>query len=167
MTVDLIARAFLAEPHEMPAAIRLARSLEVDLTYDEEELLATLSLTGPPAVEGQAEEPYLLKIDFDHYRTLPPGWRFVDPRVGEEIGKAAYPQPIGGSILHSNGVVCAHWNRFAYSANGGPHGDWGNGDPASWQTTRPSETVALHVPDMLDRLVREVRSSRGRMAPLP
>lgn len=167
MTADLIARAFLAEPHEMPAAIRLAQSLAVDMTYDEHALRAGLSLTGPPAADGHAEEPYLVTIELDHYRTLPPAWRFVDPRTGDEIGKAAYPQLSGNSIFHSNGVVCAHWNRLAYGANGGPHSDWGNGDPAAWQTTRPSETVALHVPDMLDRLVREVRSSRGRMAPLP
>ena len=167
MTADLIARAFLAEPHEMPAAIRLAQSLTVDLTYDEEALRAALSLTGPPAAPGQAEEPYLVTIEFDHYRALPPAWRFVDPRTGAEIGKPAYPQPTENSVLHGNGVVCAHWNRLAYGANGGPHSDWGNGNPAAWQTTRPNETVALHLPDMLDRLVREVRSSRGRMAQLP
>jgi hypothetical protein len=153
-----VARAFVEADEEMPAALAWARNKGLDLRYDADALTVSLALTGPP------DEPYLITGDFERYRLLPPTWRFVDPRTGEVIGTAAYPQPQHASVLHPNGLICAHWSRLAYSEHNGPHADWGA--TTTWQQPKAG-TVALTIPDMLARLVWEVRVSNGRMAPLP
>jgi hypothetical protein len=117
-------------------------------------------------VATQAEnggEHYLVIADMTDYDVLPPAWRFTDPRNGKIIGKAAYP--VASGIFHSDGVICAPWNRLAYGESGGPHSDWGL--PTGWKTPRPPYTYAVTIPDMLERIVREIRGARGRMAPLP
>lgn len=70
-----------------------------------------------------------------------------------------------GSVLHGQGLICAHFSRMAYAEHGGPHANW-NG-MAAWQ--QPVEgTIALHVAAMLARLIWEVRyNSAGRMMALP
>lgn len=147
----------------MPAALTWAARRGLDLRYESESLTASLRLVGPPAAEAQPGEAYLLTGCFERYRLLPPIWKFVHPTTGADIGLAAYPRPVDASVLHGQGLICAHWSRLAYSEHGGPHGNWGG--PSSWQ--RPVEgTVALTIPDMVDRLVREVNWSRGRMAVL-
>ena len=148
----------------MPAALAGAKRSGHELVYDEDALTARLRLEGPAAADDGPPEPYLITADFEDYRVLPPIWRFVDPRTGNEIGTAAYPQPTTTSVLHPNGLICAHWSRLAYAAVGGPHSNWGG--PETWRS--PSEgTIALTIPDMLARLAHEVAASRGRMAALP
>ena len=173
-----VTRAYLSQPGELPAAVSEARSSGIDPEWDPMALKLRVALNGPaapdpgesPLTPGTAEpwmwtEPYLLEGVFDGYRTLPPIWRFLDPRDGREIGPAAYPQPLGPSVLHGQGLVCAHFSRRAYAEHGGPHGNW-NGT-AAWQ--RPVEgTVAMNVSAMLARLIWEVRyNSAGRMGDLP
>jgi hypothetical protein len=158
-----LARAFVEAPDEMPAAVAWAARRGLDLRYDPELLAASVKLDGPGISADDRTEPYLITASFDDYRALPPIWRFVDPRSGNDIGPPAYPRPVGPSVLHGQGLVCAHWSRMAYSVQGGPHSNWGG--PAAWQ--QPVEgTVALTISDMLARLVHEVRDSRGRMGPL-
>jgi len=160
----LIARGFVEASGEMPAAIKLAARRGLDLCYDRRELTASLALSGPPAAPDGGEEPYLIIASFDDYPLLPPIWQFVDPKTGRDIGLPGYPRPVGASVFHGNALVCAHWSRKAYQEEGGPHGNWGG--VRNWQN--PVEgSVALTIPDMLDRLIREVGSSRGRMGPLP
>src|SRR5205809_818636 len=48
------------------------------------------------------------------YRAVPPQWRFVRPG-SDEPGNQWFPAPIGSSIFHPSGVLCAPWNRLAYS----------------------------------------------------
>lgn len=158
-------RTYLAAEDEIPAALALAGRRRLDLRYDEEDVSLTLRLEGPAADPSGEPESYLVTASFDDYRVLPPAWRFVHPRTGSEVGPAAYPHPTGPSIFHPNGLICAHWNRLAYSEVGGPHGDWGG--PANWQKPPPGTSVALTVSDMVDRIVREVAASAGRMGPLP
>lgn len=153
-----VARAFVEAHDEMPAALAWTRGKGLDLQYYAEALTVSLALTGPPG------EPYLIIGEFDRYRLLPPIWRFVHPRTREVIGPAAFPRPQQASVLHSNGVICAHWSRLAYAEHNGPHADWGAA--TTWQEPKTG-TVALTIPDMLARLVWEVRVSNGRMAPLP
>jgi hypothetical protein len=161
----LIVRRFVEAADEMPAAIALAARRGLELEYDPTALTAALSLSGPGAEAGAPDELYRLTGGFDRYRLLPPIWKFVHPITGEDVGISSYPGPTGSSIFHTNGVICAHWSRLAYAEHGGPHSDWGG--PSAWQRPQPGYTVALTIPDMLDRIIREVGWSRGRMAELP
>jgi hypothetical protein len=175
---DEVVRAYLAEPAEIPAALAYARSCGLQPEWDEDALVLRIALRGLPAAAGDEQpiaprdimaelwtEPYLLEGVFDDYRVLPPLWRFLDPRTGAGIGVPAYPSPRGTSVLHGNGLICAHFSRLAYAEYNGPHGNW-NG-ARSWQT-RVEGTEAMTVSDMLARLIWEVRyNSVGRMAALP
>lgn len=158
-----IARRFLET--EIPAAVNVAARYGVELRYAEEELKTRLRLVGPGTDSEELLEPYLLVGQFNFYRIWPPIWQFVDPRDGSVIGPPAYPRPTGSSVLHGNGLICAPWSRYAYAEYQGPHADWG--PPTKWHTQRPAETVAHTVAEMVDRLIREVSVSNGRMAPLP
>jgi len=163
-------RANLLENEEIPAAIRWAGHHRLKHEWNEKDLVLKLWLQGQ--LDGEQEEvekeEYLLVGTFPDYRVMPPEWRFVDPRTEDEIGTAAYPHPgpfQNGSVLHSDGVICAPWNRLAYADKGGPHPDWQ--DAASWQTTAVDRTRALNIPDMLSRIRAEVEISPRRLAPLP
>ncbi len=161
-----VVRGYLAADDEMPAAIKWAKIHGLEHSWDQETLTFTLRLTGPNGAEST--EHYLLVGTFEDYRVLPPTWRFVDPRNGTDIGQPAYPQPgpfPNGSVLHTNGVICAPWSRLAYKDRGGPHSDWT--DATAWQTTARDRTVADRIPDMLARVLAEVKLSPGRLAPLP
>lgn len=161
-------RAYLAQPEEIPAALAHARGLGLEPIWSGDALNLRLRLEGPstaPSAAAVSEEEYLIEGRFDQYRVLPPIWKFLDPRTGQDIGPAAYPQPLGNSVVHPAGLICAHWSRLAYAQHGGPHGNWGG--PESWQT-RVEGTEALTISDMLARLIWEVQyNTRGRMAPLP
>lgn len=159
------ARAYLEAEDELPAAVKWALRRGIALDVDVEALGLTARLTGPAAEAAAPQEPYLLVGSFEDYRVMPPRWRFVDPRNGVDVGSAAYPRPLGSSILHGNGLLCAHWNRLAYHEEGGPHNDWGGLE--KWQNPPAGTSIALTIPDMLQRIVREVAASSGRMAPLP
>lgn len=173
-----VTAAYLAQPGELAAALSEATRSGLDAEWDGDGLCLRVPINGPPASPpgepplspGVAEphmwsEPYLLEGLFESYRTLPPIWRFLDPRDGRDIGPSAYPQPLGASVLHPHGLICAHFSRLAFAEHGGPHSNW-NG-PSAWQ--QPVEgTVAMHIGAMLARLIWEVRyNSAGRMAPLP
>lgn len=149
----------------MPAALAWARRHHLDLSFEGDALSLHLPFEGPSANGADNPERYLIEGGLSDYDALPPMWRFVDPRTGQLIGPAAYPQPVGASVLHTNGLVCAPWSRLAYGSEGGPHSDWGVA--TGWKAAGPGSSQALTIPDMLERLGREVRSSRGRMAPLP
>lgn len=157
--------ATLGQPEEIPAAVAWARRRGLDLAYDAAALTVQLVLDGPGVSDQHSWERYVVQGVLEDYDVLPPAWRFLDPRTDGVIGPAAYPRPVGDSILHGNGVICAPWNRLAYQVEGGPHGDWGL--PTGWKTPRPPYTHAVTIPDMLDRIHREVTRSQGRMAALP
>jgi len=158
-------KALLAQESEMPAARAWAHRRGLELDYDAEAITLRLALVGPGAAPGAGPEPYLITASLEDYDVLPPIWRFVDPRTGAVIGTAAYSHPDGSSVLHSNGLICAPWSRLAYASEGGVHPDWGA--LTGWKTAAPTYTQALTIPDMLERITRDVRHSKGRMAPLP
>lgn len=119
-------------------------------------------------------EPYLLEGLFEDYPTLPPTWRFVHPDTAEHVGRPAYPvppdpYPWGSPLIIEGGlegvVICAHFNRLAFSEEGGPHGDWG--PLANWRNPNStSYTYADTIADMLARIALETEASSGRKAPL-
>lgn len=166
--MSLLARddvlAYLEGDDEIPGAIRWATYHDLEQTWDHQTLALTVRLKGG----GERQELYLLEGKFEDYRAMPPTWRFLDPRTGSDIGRAAFPAPGSfplGSVLHSTkAVICAPWNRLAYADRGGPHNNW---DVANWQTTAPQYTSAWTIPDMLARIRAEVIISPGRLDPLP
>jgi len=65
--------------------------------------------------------------------------------------------PIGGSTyFHTNGVLCAPWNRLTYSTidSRGPHNDWTVGDWKSNPQTRACTTLAA----MASRIAIEAKA---------
>jgi hypothetical protein len=111
-----------------------------------------------PADNGQL----LLRGVFDGYRALPPTWLFLDPET-EEMTAAAWPSPgpVGGqaSIFHSVGIICANFNRRAYTAENGPH-DWGG--LTNWANVREG-IHAENVGEMLAAVATHLRHSPGRI----
>jgi hypothetical protein len=160
---ERVVRAYLAPEIRAATIVAALRGLKFEHYADS--LSATMRMTGPPAQHGQPEEDYLVWVQFDGYRAIPPAWRFVDPRNGKHAGLAGYPKGSGNTVLHSDGLICAHWSRLAYKQEGGIHEDWGA--PSNWRNVRTGQTIALTLPDMIDRLIRDVCKSAGRLAPLP
>lgn len=168
---DEAVRAYVES--ELPAARAWASRRRLELAVDEASLTLNIRLAGP-AASATGHESYLLSGTFHDYRALPPAWRFLDPRTGADVGPPAYPAPLvpnprGSNLFIGGGptgaVICAHFNRLAYVAEQGPHGDWG--PPANWLSLPPSQyTRADTIGDMLARIDLEVRESAGRMAPL-
>lgn len=160
-----VVSATLHEPDQLPAAFAWARRRALELVYDEKLLRLELGLEGPGSTPESPIERYRIVGDLDDFDVLPILWQYVDPRTGQPAGPAAYPAATSNSIFHPNGLVCAPWSRLAYAVFGGPHRDWGG--LTDWKMPRPPYTHAITIPDMLDRLYRDTRRSRGRMASLP
>jgi hypothetical protein len=159
--------AYLMADDEIPGAIRWAEYHGLPHNWDVATLIFTVCLEGGSEREGE-REAYLLAANLEDYRVLPPVWRFLHPHTGADIGRAAFPKAgafENGSVLHSNGVICAPWNRLAYAAHGGPHKDWTG--PTQWQGVASDRTTAHTIPAMLARIRAEVLISPGRLAPLP
>lgn len=117
-------------------------------------------------VRHPSDESLLLLVgDLTGYRGVPPAWKFVDPLTGQSTAAAfpaAGPGPGGkGSIFHSNVVICAPWNRLAYQAEGGPHGDWQ--DATNWLNVAGDVTRAGNIAEMLSAIDVHLRTSPGRM----
>ncbi|HYD55052.1 MAG TPA: hypothetical protein VEA99_20625 [Gemmatimonadaceae bacterium] len=77
---------------------------------------------------------FILEIQCDNYREIPPLFEFIDPVTGERGTKNAYPKA-KDSLFHTSGpCICAPFNRKAYKSvvETGPHSDWALGD---WQTS--------------------------------
>src|SRR5262249_39401265 len=73
---------------------------------------------------------YYLHVELAEYRGMPAVWRLVSK---DQVPDRLEDAPKGGGFLHSNGVICAPWNRLAYKKidSRGPHEDW---ELASWLT---------------------------------
>jgi hypothetical protein len=155
---------FLAE--EIPAALAFCQAMGLPAEWDAVMRVLSVGFTGASNT-GAEPEDYQLVGTFEDYRVVPPTWRFVDPRNGATVGQAAIPAGNipGGSVFHTNGIICAPWSRDAYGDRGGPHADWP--DATKWQTTAPQHSQAKTIADMLARIYAEVQTSPGRMAPLP
>jgi hypothetical protein len=97
----------------------------------------------------------------------PPAWWCgpdpADPKNYPRPAAAARPgQPVG-SIFHAQPVICAPWNRLAYTqvVSGAPHSDWTLG---SWKTMAPEHTRAHTIADMLSALDLHLSFSDGMQA---
>ena len=112
------------------------------------------------------QQPLLLRGEFSSYRAQPPLWVFLEPGTLTST-LDAWPSggPVGNLssifIRHGGGaVICAHFNRGAYTSEGGPHA-WG----ALSQWTQVRDGIhAERVGEMLAAIAVHLRHSPGRMA---
>jgi hypothetical protein len=108
-------------------------------------------------------EKFYLRGHFDDYRELPPEWQFCDESWSPAATPRNYPRPETppiGSVFHTNPVVCAPFNRLAYSAHGGPHGDWGI---TQWHSLPQAQVKAATIGDMLAVFLLHISYTKGRM----
>lgn len=149
---------------ELPRLIRLG------------ELLGWKIGIEPPSVisigmrQQKTGDCYILCADVTGYKSFPPAWTFADPASGAVGTLSAFPTqptpaPGGGSgifIMHnSRPIICLPCNRLAYSANGGPHGDW---PLAGWMNVTPQFTTLV---EMAGRIHTELQTSPGPWGPRP
>src|ERR1035437_5451784 len=60
------------------------------------------------------QSQFYLLVDCDRYPVQPPAWPWCDAD-GTHTDRAA-DRPHGSGFLHTNGVICAPWNRLAYQS---------------------------------------------------
>jgi hypothetical protein len=108
--------------------------------------------------------PIVFHAALQDYPVLPPAWTCRD--ADGAVTPAAFPLPgtrpgLNGSIFHGAMVICAPWNRLAYGAHGGPHGDWM--DLTAWKTVG-GVTQAHTLADMLASIAVHLSASPGTAA---
>lgn len=134
-------------------AARWGWQVETDLDL----LLLRFTTTHP-----QDGKHVYLRADMNAYKAVPPAWDFT--LSDGTPHRTAWPAPgtgPGGSIFHTNAVICAPWNRLAYKELGGVHDDW-NGI-TNWLNVI-GHTRATTVPDMLSIIRVNLAASGGWMA---
>lgn len=113
---------------------------------------------GIPAKDGGT---YHLRVRCDSYPAVPPAWHWFNPATGNVDDRR--DTPVGGAFFHNHGVICAPWNRLAYSTVDprGPHSDWQIGVWQSNPYTKACRTLSA----MALRIAHELtKSCRGRLA---
>jgi len=106
------------------------------------------------------KEAYVLEASLQDYRALPPVFELRHPATGERGTHRCYPKG-GLGYFHSKPVLCAPWNRKAYTALGGPHSDW---VMAQWETYRPNHARLGDILALIQQLLDDRASYKGRMA---
>ena len=150
--------------HELEGALGWAERHGVQIEWLPDQLWLHVTLRQP-----ETDQLFFLRGKVDEYRALPPEWTFTDERW-ETAGRAVdFPEGVQGRfgapmfILHDQkAVICAPFNRLAYSELAGPHSDWGG--PANWLNAGASQVHAETIGDMLQAMYRDFLLSRSRMA---
>lgn len=148
---------------EFPGAQAWAERRRAALVWVPDLLELRVVLTQP-----QTREHFYLRGHVDEYRELPPSWAFTDKAWTAAPSLPLFPKvsstPYGSPlfITSTNGpVICAPFNRLAYSVHGGPHGDW---TLAAWLTAGQAGQVRADcIGDMLSIIYRDFMLSSGRM----
>ncbi len=109
-------------------------------------------------------ERFVAELHCRDYGMLPPTIEFVDstPREAREANRQmvrALPRlyPTG---FHGMPCVCMRYNRKAYGALGGPHGEWRMVD---WRLPTGSGVSISNLSEIVSDLHSKIASSRGRM----
>lgn len=89
--------------------------LDVDASMLTEADLS-IRVTGASRVD---EEEYVVEMNFDGYRAIPPFVEFLDPETGEAGTLSAYP-----TCFHKHPCICARFNRKTYREHSGLHKKW-------------------------------------------
>jgi len=85
---------------------------------------------------------FYMLVDCVNHPVQPPAWNWCDAE-GTHTDRPS-DRPGGSGFLHSKGVVCAPWNRLAYTSvdSRGPHGDWTIGEWQKNSHTKGCTTLA-------------------------
>ena len=111
-----------------------------------------IRVTGVSHVDKQT---YVLEMNFDGYRAIPPYVDFVQPETGESGIRAAYP-----TGFNTQPCICARYNRKTYRNHSKLHPEWQYGD---WRSDPGTE----HIGGMLNHIFATINDHfgtyRGRM----
>jgi hypothetical protein len=161
MTDPCVARAVI-ETEMVAVAAWAARSgwevrIDIDGAVEDPVLQAR-------TVHPVTRAPIVFHAELQDYPVLPPAWTCRD--ADGAVTAVAFPRPgtrpgVNGSIFHGAMVICAPWNRLAYAAHGGPHGDWT--DLTAWKTVG-GVTQAHTLADMLASIGVHLSASPGTAA---
>jgi len=132
MAVDPeVSRQHLREELALVSELAAARKWEINPDFERLRLGVRL--------RAHNGDVFILEVQCDDYKELPPFFEFLDPETNERGNAHAYPKTID-SFFHTSGpCICAPFNRKAYKSvvPTGPHGDdWKLGD---WQTSTASK----------------------------
>lgn len=108
------------------------------------------------------KETFVFQFNCQDYKAVPPAIVPIDPRTRELNTKHAYPREEypGGNIFHTQPVLCIQFNRQAYQANGGPHGDW---PISNWVSLIPNHSTLGEMLALLWIRINNPATYRGRM----
>ena len=119
-------------------------------------------------VQEEEDDKFYLQGNFVDYKELPPVWDWRNEswsaNDGLHLSPNPHSSPLGSSmfIQHKRkSIICAPFNRLAYSTHDGPHSDWSN--PAQWITVGRGSVHAVTIGDMLQSILRDFRFTKGRM----
>ena len=115
-------------------------------------------------VQPMTGEVFYLQGQLDNYRMFPPKWTFCNSEWSQSGKKDLFPAPAPkSSLFHPNGIICAPFNRLAYTCpeHQGLHSDWGG--PVNWLNAGGVHIRASTIADMLQAIRRDLVMSRGRM----
>lgn len=131
--------------------------------------LNTQKLVRAVFTQEASGERFFLQGLFDTYKALPPEWAWCDSDWSgggnRSLSPESAPTPYGSSMFLNHGgraVICAHFNRLAFNAYDGPHGDWG--ELSHWMSASQGHVYAVTIADMLNSIVRDFQCATGRMA---
>ena len=150
--------------HELEGALSWAERHGVGIEWLPDDLWLHVTLSQP-----ETSQPFFLRGKLNEYRGLPPEWTFSDARWETSGRPIDFPEGVQGRfgapmfIMHNQiAVICAPFNRLAYSELAGPHQDWGGA--ANWLNAGASQVHADTIGDMLQAMYRDFSLSRSRMA---
>ena len=114
---------------------------------------------GLPASDGTQ---FYLAVDCDAYPVKPAAWHWCNSQGGSRDVLSNVPR--GTDFFHTNGVICAPWNRLAYKAMDprGPHSDWA---PHDWRNNRYTKGCRT-LSGMVLRIAVELQGPRYHRARL-
>jgi hypothetical protein len=150
----------------MPTAAELCVEAEYSALEENARLMGwklertspTSFILGLPASDGSW---FWLNCIADKYSAEPPAWHWYNPQTKALDDLKDTPKEAG--FFHSNGVICAPWNRLAYKTvdSRGPHDNW---DIGNWRKT-PENGACRTLSAMALRIARALQANlKGRKA---
>lgn len=113
-------------------------------------------------IKAGDESLFSVLVDCDQFPSFPPVFHWYNNETKQLDQPQDMPKGNNG-FFYSNGVVCAPWNRLAYSSENakGPHHDWEIGNWQSNSKTGGCKTLSA----MLIRIDYELKYKfKGRIA---
>ena len=147
--------------HELVSANAWAERRQLQLTWIPDQLELRVPFTQP-----ETGLEFFLTGKFPDYKELPPFWNFCSKDWTATNEKFSFPKPKANNgiqtIFLNTPVICAPFNRLAFSEYKGPHKDWGG--PSQWLACAPQYIRATTIGDMLNAIWMHFEATKGRMS---